>query len=403
MVQVRSRLWLPFTQMQSFDASERTFVAANGVMLEDSRGRRVFDATSSIWTIIHGHAHPALVRAISDQAARLDHVTTLGATNPATEALAARLCALAAMDYAFFSGDGASAVEAALKMALGYWQRAGQPQRTRFVHLQNSYHGDTAAAMSVSDIAAFRRRFGAVTVETLNIADAGDISGRDDVAAIIVEPQMQAAAGMQAYDDYDFLERIGDALVIADEIATGFGRTGTMFAYEQTPLEPDIVCVGKGLSGGILPLSATLVRERVFDAFLSGRQGEQFFHGHSFAGNPIACAAALASLELFAQEETLEHAARITHRIASNTEREIRGVRGVSRAGTMTGLTIDTDMIERGNYPSAGWRIAGGLYARGHFTRPIGDTIQLVPPLSTPLDHIDSFFDALETELRSCI
>lgn len=393
MITRSSKLWLPFTQMQSFDAAARTFVRGEGVWLFDARGARVFDATSSIWTIVHGHGHPALVAAVAEQASRLDHATTLGATNPQAEALADALCAMTGMDYAFFGGDGASSIEAAIKMALQYWRYAGEPQRTKFVRLVNSYHGDTVAAMSLSDISTFKSHFEAVTFETRAYGRA-DLDA-PDVAAVIVEPLVQAAGGMQLVDpsSYDALRNM-PPLLIVDEIATGFGRTGTMFACEQIGLEPDLLCIGKGLSGGILALSAVLARERIYDAFLGApEERKQFFHGHSFAGNPIACAAALASLELFETESTIERA----RGIAAAIERRAGALRGhpavreIRRCGTMTG-------IELGD-PARGWPVANALYDRGQFTRPIGAVVQLVPPLCTSDGEIDAFFDALEDAL----
>jgi adenosylmethionine-8-amino-7-oxononanoate aminotransferase len=383
-----SHLWLPFTQMRQFDRHSRTFVRGCGTMLEDARGRRVYDAVSSIWTTVHGHCHPRIVEAIARQAAKLDHATLLGATNPVAEELASRLCGVAGMDRAFFASDGASAVEASIKMALQYWQNLGQPQRTRFVRLTDAYHGDTIAAMSVSDIALFKSRFGSVTFEALGY-DATESLGAD-VAAVIVEPLVQAAAGMRAVPAgiYEGLNNAG-TLVICDEIATGFGRTGTMFAFEQTALRPDIVCVGKGLTGGTLALSATLVRSAIYDAFL-GESGAfvHFFHGHSYAGNPIACAAALASLDLFDEEATLERARAIAATAQSRLEalRAHRAVREVRQTGTMIG-------IELRDVP--GRQIADALYDAGHFTRAIGDVIQFVPPLCSTDEEVDAFFDAL--------
>jgi adenosylmethionine---8-amino-7-oxononanoate aminotransferase len=387
--------------MRGFDAPARTFVRGEGTRLFDSRGRAVYDAVSSIWTTIHGHGHPRIVEAIAHQARVLDHATTLGASNPVAEELAARLCALTGMDRAFFAGDGASAIEAAIKMALQYWQNVGDPQRTRFVRLVRSYHGDTVGAMSLSDIAVFRSRFSSITFETRPY-DAAEPLG-DDVAAVIVEPIVQAAAGMQIVPvaAYDGLRGI-EPLVIVDEIATGFGRTGTMFAMEALDLQPDIVCVGKGITGGTLALSATLVRERVFAAFL-GEPGElvHFFHGHSYAGNPIACAAALASLAVFEEEATLARVAGITRRARLRLDalRSHPLVRDVRQAGAMTGIELAGDRIDARDAPTPAWRVVNGLYAGGHFTRPIGDVVQFVPPLSSSDDEVDAFFDALEASL----
>jgi adenosylmethionine-8-amino-7-oxononanoate aminotransferase len=378
--------------MKGFDPNCRRFVRGKGNVLVDARGNDVYDAVSSIWTIVHGHCHPAIVDAISQQAATLDHSTLLGATNPVAEELAERLCALTAMDRAFFASDGASAIEAAVKMALQYWQNSGQPQRTRFVRLTEAYHGDTSAAMSLSDIAAFKSRFSAITFET-HAFDAPDRILDRDVAAVFVEPLVQAAAGMKLVPPsaYEPLAAI-EPLLVVDEIATGFGRTGTMFAFEQLGLRPDAVCVGKGLTGGALALSATLVRERVYEAFLGEYAGGvHFFHGHSYAGNPIACAAALASLRLFEEVATLRRA----HSIAAAIERRTAAlnvhplVHEIRRAGTMTGIELRTGARD----------VVNQLYDRGHFTRPIGNTVQFVPPLSSTDAEVDGFFDALEASL----
>jgi adenosylmethionine-8-amino-7-oxononanoate aminotransferase len=381
--------------MENFDPSQRTFVRGEGNYLFDSSGRRLFDAVSSIWTTVHGHCHPAIVEAIARQASHLDHATLLGATNPVAEELAERLSALLGMDHAFFASDGASAVEAALKMALHYWQNAGQPRRTRFVRLIDAYHGDTSGAMSVSDIAVFKSRYGAVTFEAYPYDGDPAVLARDDVAAVIVEPIVQAAAGMRIVPPQRYAPLRGmPPLLIVDEIATGFGRTGTMFAHEQLDVRPDIVCVGKGMSGGTLPLSATVVRESIYDAF-RGAHGDMkhFFHGHSFAGNPIACAAALANLDLFEVERTLERAALIIDALRPALEQLAANpaVRDVRYFGLMIGVEIDGEQIGKRDALSPAWRIADELYRRGHFTRPIGDVIQLVPPLSSTVEEVKRF------------
>ena len=397
-----AHLWLPFTQMNGFDPHARTFVRGAGTTLEDERGRRVYDAVSSIWTIVHGHCHPRIVEAIARQAATLDHTTLLGAANQPAIALAERLCALTGMERAFLSSDGASAVEAALKMTLQYWQNLGRPERRRFVRLRHAYHGDTVGAMSLSDIALFKERFAGVTFETRRL-DEG-VLGEPDVAGVVIEPVIQAAAGMRTVEPatYEALRGI-EPLVIFDEIATGFGRTGTMFAFEQTTARPDILCLGKSITGGALPLSATLVRPHVYDAFLGSYDAlVHFFHGHSYAGNPIACAAALASIALFDDEKTLERAAGIARRaeLRLSALRSNPAVRDVRQAGTMIGVELAAETIDRASAPTPGWRIAGDLYDAGHFTRPIGDVVQYVPPLSSTDRDVDSFFDALETALQ---
>ncbi len=390
--------------MAEFDRQARTFVRGEGNYLYDARGKCVFDAVSSIWTTIHGHSHPHIVERIARQAQRLDHATLLGATNDVAEELALRLCALAGLDQVCFSSDGASAVELALKICIQFWQNSGEPQRSRFVRLVDGYHGDTAGAMSVSDIALFKERFGALTFESVSYDASEGILNQPDVAAIIVEPLVQAAAGMRvvAPSVYQGLAR-RRTLLIVDEIATGFGRTGTMFAFEQLGLRPDLVCLGKGLTGGTLALSATLATQNVYDAFLgSYAESKQLFHGHSYAGNPIACAAALASLEVFESENTLVRTAQTGAHIALELQalREHRAVRVVRGAGMMHGIEIDPDLVSKGRAPTAAWRIAQSLYERGHFTRPIGNVVQFVPPLSTSLDEASAFVTALRETLE---
>jgi adenosylmethionine-8-amino-7-oxononanoate aminotransferase len=399
-LEVRSRHWLPFTQMSAQGAQPRTFVRGSGTTLFDANGGTVFDAISSVWTTIHGHSHPHVVEAIARQAAILDHATALGATNPVADELAGRLCALSGLDAAFFASDGASAIEAALKIAVQYWQACGEPQRVRFVHLRDSYHGDTAGAMGVSDIPAFRSRFRSLIVESACYEDAPETLARDDVAAIVFEPRVQAAAGMRLVpaERYQDMRAPHRPLLIADEIATGFGRTGTMFAYEHLGLAPDVVCLGKGLTGGALALSAVLATQRVFDAFLGDHNANRhFLHGHSYAGNPIACAAANASLDVFESERTLDRVATL----AAATEmllaplRAHRLVTGVRQAGLMAGIDIAADALDAREAPTPAWRVANELYARGQFTRPIGATIQLVPPLCSTPAEIATFVAAL--------
>lgn len=390
--------------MGEFEPSARTFVRGEGNYLFDSNGRRIFDAVSSIWTTVHGHCHPRIVESIARQAATLDHSTLLGATNPVAEELAERLAALTGTKHAFFSSDGASAVEVALKIAVQYWQNSGEPQRTRFVHLVDAYHGDTAGAMSVSDIALFKSRFAPLTFETITYGEVSHVLDSPEVAAVIVEPIVQAAAGMRIVplSAYARFKNISPLLIV-DEVATGFGRTGTLFATEQLGIEPDIICAGKGITGGTLALSTTLVRERVYAAFLGNHaQRRQLFHGHSYAGNPIACAAALANLDLFAAERTLEGVAASSGAIAGALERvrAHRLVREIRQTGLMIGIELQAEQIAaRG--ASAAWDVADAMYARGYFTRPIGDTIQLVPPLSSTAGELGAFLDALDETLGS--
>ncbi|MDQ2679839.1 MAG: aminotransferase class III-fold pyridoxal phosphate-dependent enzyme [Candidatus Eremiobacteraeota bacterium] len=410
--------------MAQFDSEQRTFVRGEGNYLFDSQDRRVFDAVSSIWTTIHGHCRPEIVEAIARQAATLDHATLLGASNPVAEELAARLTAMTGLDRVFFSSDGASAVEAALKMALQYWQNEGQGTRTRFVRLIASYHGDTVGAMSVSDIAVFKERFGVLTFESLPYEQARDVLDRPDVAAVIVEPIVQAAAGIRIVPSaaYVPLKQMAPLLIV-DEIATGFGRTGTMFAFQQLDLRPDIVCLGKGITGGALALSATVASDRVYASFLGeNAQKKQFFHGHSYAGNPIACAAALASLDIFEKDGTLAHVAKVARKLSAQllALRAHPEVREVRQAGLMCAIELhgpstyefaqtrefnaqdDKGDVISGRHGSIRMtRVANQLYERGFFTRPIGNAIQLVPPLTSTPEELSAFVSALVNVLES--
>jgi adenosylmethionine---8-amino-7-oxononanoate aminotransferase len=402
---VESALWLPFTQPADAARRQRTFVRGEGTFLIDDRGHRVFDAVSSIWTCIHGHSHPRIVAAIAEQAAVLDHATLLGATNPVAEALAARLCSLIALDRVFFASDGASAVEAAVKMALQYWRNRGEGRRRKIVRLVHAYHGDTIGAMSASDIGVFKEPFLDVCFETERLDDYARRTSDADVAAIIVEPRVQAAAGMRIVPDAEYapIRRAAEALLIVDEIATGFGRTGTMFAYQSAGLVPDILCIGKGLTGGALPLSATIASSDIYDAFLSPHTADNrhFFHGHSYAGNPIACAAALASLDIFESEHVLERIVPLVATIAEEAARLLDHprVESVRQAGLMCGIVLVPPAGSDESVGSFAWRVVDRLYENGHFTRPIGGVVQLVPPLSSDPADIRGFFSTL----RRCL
>ena len=344
-------LWHPFTQMREWERETPIIIErGKGPYLIDTHGRRYLDGVSSIWVNVHGHRHPVLDRAIRDQLARIAHSTLLGLSNPPAIRLARELVGLAprGLTRVFYSDDGSTAVEIALKMAVQYWQQRRprlRPKNT-FLHLTLAYHGDTVGAMSVGQIETFHKRFAPLLFPTL-AADAPYCyrcplklsypscgmacldpieqvlkARHRDLAGFIVEPLVQAAAGMITAPP-GYLKRLRElctkygVLLIADEVATGFGRTGTMFACEQEGVTPDLMAISKGLTGGYLPLAATLATEEIYRAFL-GRYDEwkTFFHGHSYTGNPLGCAVALANLEVFRRERTL---ARLRPKIAALT------------------------------------------------------------------------------------
>src|SRR5438874_1801403 len=314
-------LWHPFTQQRDWCEEEPLVIErAEGTDLIDAEGRRYIDGVSSLWCNVHGHRHPLIDATLREQLDRVAHSTMLGLTHPGAAELAARLAELAppGLERVFYSESGSTAVEIALKMAFQYWRQAGESERTSFVTLEGAYHGDTLGSVSVGGIDLFHGAFGPLLFKSRRLAPGDerrlerilDLHGRE-TAAVVVEPLVQGAAGIRVQPP-GFLRRVRElcdqagTLLICAEVATGFGRTGTMFACEQERVAPDLLCLGKGLTGGYLPLAATLATERVYEGFLGAPEDSRtFFHGHTFTGNPLACAAALASLEVFARDSTL--------------------------------------------------------------------------------------------------
>src|ERR1700732_3127748 len=334
-------LWHPFTH-EGADPAPLRIRRGEGVFLETEDGRRILDAISSWWVNLHGHSHPAIAAAIAAQAARLEHVFFAGFSHEPAEELASRLGKIvpAGLRHIFFSDDGSTAVEVALKLAVQFWRNCGQPGKHRIVALENAYHGDTAGAMSVSDDSPFTAAFDSLRIPVLRTHSAYcahcpvgltratckiDCLNKlerllseqgHEIAAVIVEPLLQGAGGVIGHPE-EFLSGVRrltaahDVLLIADEVLTGFGRTGRMFACERAAVSPDLMCVAKGLTGGFLPLAATFATDRVHDAFVGGDRMRAFFHGHSYTANPIACAAANASLRIFESEPVFERIATI--------------------------------------------------------------------------------------------
>ncbi len=429
-----AHVWHPFTPMRQWVENDPVvIVRGEEHELIDIDGRRYLDGVSSLWCNVHGHGRPELNAAITAQLNEIAHTTLLGLTNVPAVTLAHRLTELApsGLTRVFYSDDGATAVEAALKMALQFWQMTGHPRKTRLASLTDAYHGDTLGAVGVGYSEAFHRFYRQVLPETVRLtpphvwrwerrlsesealeralADAREslATHGDSLAALIVEPVMQGAAGMwpQPAGYLRALRELATAanvLLICDEVATGFGRTGTMFACEQEQVAPDLLCLAKGLTGGYLPLAATLATDRVYEAFL-GRsdEGRTFFHGHTYTGNPLACAAALASLDLFEADRTLERlgpkvahlATRLAHDVAP-----LAHVADVRQRGFMTGIELAADAGQRAAYPQTartGARVTAEARARGVIVRPLGDVVVLMPPLSIRLDELDRLIDAV--------
>jgi adenosylmethionine-8-amino-7-oxononanoate aminotransferase len=391
----RAHLWHPFTQQQGWVEEEPLIIErAEGTNLIDADGRRYIDGVSSLWCNVHGHGHPRIDAAVRDQLDRVAHSTMLGLSHRPGIELARRLVELAprGLTRVFYSDSGSTATEIALKMAYQYWRQRGE-QRTKFVSLRMAYHGDTIGSVSVGGIDLFHSAYRPLLFDTLQ-AEPGDASRMDslltqydgEVAAVIMEPLVQGAAGMLVHPE-GYLRRVRelchrhDTLLVLDEVATGFGRTGRMFACEHEGVAPDLLCVAKGITGGYLPLAATLATEEIYNGFL-GRFEElrTFFHGHTYTGNPLACAAALASLDVFEEERTLERLEgkialleQLLEPIAARAE-----VAEVRRRGFMTG-------IELAEHPPAarmGHQVTLEARRRGAIVRPLGDVVVLMPPLS---------------------
>ena len=394
----RDHVWHPFTQQQAWCEEEPLVIEAGaGSHLIDADGRRYIDGVSSLWCTVHGHGHAGIDAAVAAQLEKVAHTTMLGLTHPGAAELAARLVEIAppGLNRVFYSESGSTAVEIALKMAFQFQQQRGgqHRRRTSFVHLRDSYHGDTIGSVAVGGIDLFHSTYRPLLFET-HAAEPGDAADlervlachEEEIAAVIVEPLVQGAAGMLIHppgylrEVRELCDRFG-VLLICDEVATGFGRTGTMFACEQENVTPDLLCLAKGLTGGYLPLAATLATEPIYEGFLGApEEYRTFFHGHTYTGNPLACAAALASLDAFESERTLE---RLQAKIALLRERlaEIEAmpeVAEVRSCGFMTGIDLGAhDPALR-----LGHQVTLEARKRGAIIRPLVDVIVLMPPLS---------------------
>ena len=412
----KRHLWHPFTPMRDWCAPGHDpliLVSGQGAILRDSAGHDYIDGNSSIWTNIHGHNHPAINRAIRAQLDQVAHTSFLGFTNPPAIELAHELVKIAAsglLTRVFFSDDGSTAIEVAIKMALQYFQLKTQPERTRFVAFENAYHGDTFGAASLGGIPLFQGRFARhhFPVEHVaSIAGLDRLPTPETIAAVVIEPLIQGAAGMRPWPAglLAALRRWCDAhgvLLIADEVMTGFGRTGAMFAFHQEQAVPDFLALAKGLTGGFMPLAATLTTESIFEAF----QGDTFHYGHSYCGNQLACAAALASLRIFEDETVL---AQLEPKIAHLTRRldHLRAnphVREIRQCGFIAGIELDRpdgpplDPIER-----TGARVCLAARKHGLLTRPILDTIVLMLPLCVTSAQIDHACNAIEMAIADVV
>jgi adenosylmethionine-8-amino-7-oxononanoate aminotransferase len=425
----RDHVWHPFTPMQLY-ASERPPIIerAHGCFLVDIDGNEYIDGVSSLWCNVHGHQVPELDAAIREQLDQVAHCTLLGQGNVPSIRLARKLVELApsGLTRVFFSDDGATAVEVALKMAFQYWRQCARPrlEKTRFLALQGAYHGDTLGDVSVGDIGRFHQLFAPLLFATVRAPnhycyrcplgleratckiDCGEVLAdlvrqhADSLAAVVIEPLLQGAAGMIPAPP-GYLRQLRDVtrecnvLLIADEVAVGFGRTGSLFACSQEDVVPDFLCLAKGLTGGYLPLAATLTTEEIFTAFL-GRpeEGKTFFHGHTYTGNPLGAAVALANLELFERFRTLEALPAKIERLREHLERigSLPCVGDVRQQGLMAGIELVQDKASKRPFPAVeriGAQVCRAARDQRVLLRPLGDAIVVMPPLAIDLSLLD--------------
>lgn len=429
----REIVWHAFTQMSEYEPF--IIERARGTTLVDVDGNEYLDGVASVWCNIHGHRHPKLDAALRAQLDKVAHVTSLGSSNAATIKLAKRLVDIAppGLAHVFFSDNGATAVEVAIKMALQYWRQRNdpRPQKTAYVALGDAYHGDTLGSVSVGGVERFQAMFKPLLFEVLR-APAPDMyrlpagvtrenalahylgameailaCEHERIAAVVVEPLVQAAAGMVMHPrgylaGLSELARRYDVLLIADEVAVAFGRTGTMFACEQEEVTPDFLCLAKGLSGGYMPVAATLTTGAVWRAFLGNyAESKAFFHGHTYGGNPLGAAVALAVLDVFEEEQTLAGLPPKIARLAEHLERIGRRphVGDARQCGLIAGIELVRDRATREPYPWAekrGLGVCDWARTRGVWLRPLGNVLVVMPPLSVSLDELDRILLALE-------
>lgn len=407
-----SPIWHPFTQ-HAVQPEPTLISKAEGAWLEAADGRRIFDAISSWWVVTHGHRHPHIMQAIKRQADRLDQVIFAGFTHQPAEELARHLIALTPpeLEYVFFSDSGSTAVEVALKMALGFWRHRGE-NRSRILALEGAYHGDTIGGMSVGARGVFnapydpllfdvdRLPFPSVGREQATLDALSTACRNGGIAALIVEPLILGAGGMLIYPPWVLAEmkricQAHGALFIADEVMTGWGRTGTLFACAQAGVTPDIGCYSKGLTGGSLPLAVTLCRADIFEAHYSTDRTKTFFHSSSYTANPIACAAALANLEIWAREPVMERIGRVTalHTERLDRFRDDRRFTNVRQIGTIAALDIVAS--DAGYMADIGPRLYQSFRARGLLVRPLGNTIYIMPPYCSSASELDLVYEAI--------
>jgi adenosylmethionine---8-amino-7-oxononanoate aminotransferase len=414
-----SPIWHPFTQ-HGLRPTLPTAVQAEGAFIRTSDGRRMLDGISSWWVVTHGHRHPRIVAAMQAQSALMDQVIFAEFTHEPAEALAHKLVAVTppGLEHVFFSDSGSTSVEVALKMALGYWRHSGEP-RHRIIVMEHSYHGDTVGSMSVGERGPFTEAYDPLLFDVAQVPFPA--AGREEAtfaalaqqcaagaAAFIVEPLILGAGGMLIYTA-DVLRRLREictthgVLFIADEVMTGWGRTGTMFACEQAGVAPDIACYSKGLTGGSVPLAVTLCTRAIFDAHRSSDPRKTFFHSSSYTANPIACAAAVANLEIWEDEPVRERIDALATAQSRQLDRfrDDRRFTGVRQLGTITALELTAP--DAGYLSAIGPRLKHALRQGNVLLRPMGNTIYVMPPYCVTGPELELAYDAIDGAAEECL
>lgn len=416
-------LWHPYTAMERYIAETNPLVIqrAEGCRLYDVDGRSYIDGNSSWWTALLGHNHPRLVAALTDQAKALCHTSLGGITHESAALLAEELVLVAprGVDHAFFTDNGSTAVEAALKLCLQFWAQNGAPERTRFISLQGAFHGETLGVTALGGVREFRAPFEPVLFDCAHVTSPADgleqactalereleLNG-DRTAAIVLEPLVQGVAGMRMYaaEYLTHARKLADAygtLLVLDEVFTGYGRTGTMWASDQAAVVPDISCSAKGLSGGLMPFAATLTTERVFAGFFGG-DTRAFYYGHTFAGNPLGARVAREVLAIYRDEGIIEQAKAKSERLKRGFAQlaELEGVDNVRTLGMVAALDLagGTGYLER-----SGWRVYNEALRRGAYVRPLGNVVYLTPALNIPDAELDELLSIVYESVKSVL
>ena len=436
-----NHVWHPCTQMKDHEDFPIIPIASGqGVWLEDFDGNKYIDAISSWWVNIFGHANKTINNAISKQAQELEHVLLAGFSHQPIIHLSEQLVEITPepLQKCFYADNGSSAVEVALKMSFHYWQNTGKPNKKKFVTLQNSYHGETLGALSVGDVELYKDTYKPLLLDVITVPGADSYNmeqgektedyvlrmfshmektlseHHEEISAVIVEPLVQCAGYMRMYDaKYLTLLRAAcdkyNVHLIADEIAVGFGRTGTMFACEQADISPDFMCLSKGLTGGYLPLSVVLTTNQVYDAFYDDYETMRaFLHSHSYTGNPLACAAALATLSIFRNNDVIQRNKGLIERISENGQRfnDHPNISHVRQTGMIFAVEMVADKAARTAYP---WQQRRGLKAYKHalknhiLLRPLGNVLYFMPPYVIEYEHIDLVLEVMEEAVNVAV